>query len=131
MTNHTSVYTENDLVDAKAAIKIMAERAQKAQAKFSEGSSQHTLQVNRIHALQVALQMIDCRISNSNISEMAPEDIQRAKAPLQSLLSKSEKSCTKLVEGSWQYKMLSRNIVALSIAVSAVCRNAEVAIYET
>ena len=118
MEKRMSVYTEIDLVDAKAAIVSMIERAQKAQAKFNEGSSQHTLQTNRIHALQVALKLFDCRLSNCCDSELTSDDMSRAKTPLLSLLSKSEKSSSRLAEESWQYRMLSRNIEALRIAVN-------------
>jgi hypothetical protein len=48
---------------------------------------------------------------------MSPE-LEQARAPLASLLSKSEKAQQKLTPGSWQHSMLAANIAALRLAMS-------------
>jgi len=50
------------------------------------------------------------------MDDFTPEDVRAALVPLTSLLSKSEKSQTKLAPGTWQHTMLADNIAALRIA---------------
>jgi len=97
--------------NALHAIADMTARAQKAQAKFAVGSSQHTLQVNRIHALRVAEALVA-----QKPDAYTDADLERARAPLASLISKSEKAQGKLKEDSWQHRMLQNNLAALTLA---------------
>ena len=48
------------------------------------------------------------------------EEIGEARAPIASLLSKSEKAQQKLTPGTWQHTMLGGNIRALQIALPLV-----------
>jgi len=45
-----------------------------------------------------------------------PDDLQEARRPLASLISKSEKAQQKLVPGTWQHTMLRDNLKALHTA---------------
>ena len=74
--------------------------------RFPEGTSQHTLQVNRLNALKVALAISQ----NKSVSK---EDLMRAVAPLASLISKSEKALTKMKSDSWQAQRMIRNVSVL------------------
>jgi hypothetical protein len=74
--------------------------------RFAEGTSQHTLQVNRLNALKVALTISQ----NESVSK---EDLTRAVAPLASLISKSEKALMKLKTDSWQAQRMMRNLSVL------------------
>ena len=47
-------FTRDDLQEAIRALDAMMSRTEKALAKFARGSSQHTLQRNRLDALQTA-----------------------------------------------------------------------------
>lgn len=87
-------------------------RSKAAQAKFAPGTAQYTLQVNRLHALEVAKTLIE-KDGGTFVSDLSREELERAQAPLASLISKSEKSLTKLKDGSWQQKMLIDNLEAL------------------
>jgi hypothetical protein len=49
---------QKDLPEATRSLDSMINRAEKALAKFLPGTSQHTLQRNRIKALRVALSLI-------------------------------------------------------------------------
>lgn len=102
-------YTDKE--NALRAIADMIARAETAQAKFVVGTSQHSLQVNRIHALRVAAALVA-----QDVDAYTDADFERAKAPLVSLISKSEKAQGKLKEDSWQYQMLQNNLTALTHA---------------
>jgi hypothetical protein len=45
------------------------------------------------------------------------EDLEKALAPIDSLISKSEKAQRKLAQGTWQHTMLVKNLKALHIAL--------------
>lgn len=52
-------FTREDLQEALKALASMISRSEKAQLKFSPGSSQHTLQQNRLRALHIASEWIE------------------------------------------------------------------------
>lgn len=108
-------FTNPDKEKALNAIADMIERSMKARAKFAVGTPQYSLQENRIHALRVSAALILQSLSASEL-DYEYEDLKRAKAPISSLLQKSEKAQSKLAENSWQHKMLIRNLNALYIA---------------
>lgn len=47
-----------------------------------------------------------------------PDELQAARRPLASLLSKSEKAQQKLASGTWQHAMLCDNVSALRVALA-------------
>jgi hypothetical protein len=53
-TNDAGNFTPDDLQEALRAFASMQRRADKAQRQFSPGTSQHTLQRNRLRALCIA-----------------------------------------------------------------------------
>jgi hypothetical protein len=53
-TGDTDSFTRDDLQEALRAFTSMISKTEKAQAKFSPGASQHTLQRNRLKALRTA-----------------------------------------------------------------------------
>lgn len=96
-----------------AALADMLRRSRDAREKFAVGTAQHTLQLNRIHGLEVLSRLIEAELTGE---ALVPERqaLERAKAPVASLLSKSRKAQEKLKPNSWQYAMLVRNIDALA-----------------
>lgn len=104
-----------DIENALRTIADIIERAEKAQSKFAAGTSQHSLQENRIHALRVA-QALVLQLSGDVQLGFTCADLERAKSPLASLISKLEKAQTKLKEDCWQHKMLRDNLAALHLA---------------
>jgi hypothetical protein len=52
-------YDQNTLTESSAALKDALRRAEEAIVKFTEGTSQHTLQSRRIAALKIALDLIE------------------------------------------------------------------------
>jgi len=57
-TTDTDHFTRDDLQEALRAFASMISKTEKAQAKFSPGTSQHTLQRNRLKALCIAKALI-------------------------------------------------------------------------
>jgi hypothetical protein len=53
-TDNTNRFTRDDLQETLRAFTSMISKTDKAQAKFAPGTSQHTLQRNRLKALQTA-----------------------------------------------------------------------------
>jgi hypothetical protein len=53
-TDDTARFTQDDLQEALRAFASMISKTDKAQAKFTPGTSQHTLQANRLKALRIA-----------------------------------------------------------------------------
>ncbi len=110
--------TKNDREGALLAIASMIHRAEKAKEKFAQGTSQYTLQTNRINALKIASSLIANELLASHAANDAgtKEALEKALAPIASLISKSEKAQEKLAQGTWQHTMLSSNLKALYIA---------------
>jgi len=110
-------FTKKDMEEALRAIASMIGRAEKAKEKFTQGTSQYTLQKNRLEALNIASLLISKELADSNaMNHYTKEDLEKALAPISSLISKSEKAQKKLEKGTWQHTMLSNNLKALYIA---------------
>ena len=97
------------------ALDDMIVRTERSWAKFKEGTSHYTLQKNRLNALKIAKAILE-----DDVDAISKEQLQKAIAPIDSLLKKSEKAITKLSEDSWQYKMLARNIAALQLVAPMI-----------
>ena len=111
------MHTKSEMDDAINVIASIIDQAVKAQCKFAEGTSQYTLQKNRIAALHIASSLIAQESAGNCIANIySKKDLEKAVAPLASLISKSEKAQQKLNEDTWQYKMLENNLKALYIA---------------
>lgn len=108
---------KKDMEEALQAISSMISKTEKSKQKFTQGTSQHTLQKNRLKALNIASWLILKEISESNVMDCYTKaDLEKAIAPIASLISKSEKAQKKLAEGIWQHTMLNNNLKALYIA---------------
>lgn len=100
--------TKEEMVQAIAE---MIRRSEKAQQKFTLGTSQHTLLKNRMNALKIAMTLLAS--DNLKAEDYSKENLERAEAPLASLISKNEKTQQKLKHGTWQYTMIEKNLQAL------------------
>lgn len=113
-------FTEKDMKEALRSITSMISRTEKAKEKFAQGTSQHTLQKNRLKALHIALSLTSkglAEAESNTVDCYSEEDLKNALAPITSLISKSEKARAKLVQGTWQHTMLGNNLKALHIAL--------------
>jgi len=78
-------FTKKDMGEALSAIASMIGRSEKAQEKFAQGTSQHTLQKNRIKALYIASSFIKKELAEHDITdEYTKEDLEKALAPIAS-----------------------------------------------
>jgi hypothetical protein len=64
-TSDTDDFTQDDLQEAIRAFALMMSKSKKAKAKFSPGTSQHTLQQNRLKALRIAEALIKLELDKS------------------------------------------------------------------
>ncbi len=109
-------FTKKDMGEALLAIASMISRTEKAKEKFAQGISQHTLQKNRLKALNIASSLVSKELAKGDAMDYSKEELKQALAPLASLMSKSEKAQKKLAQGTWQHTMLGNNLKALNIA---------------
>lgn len=61
-TDNMDSVTRDDLQNALSAVASMISKSEKAQAKFSPGTSQYTLQQNRLRALRIAKAQIQAEL---------------------------------------------------------------------
>ena len=64
-TGNTNSFKRNDLQEALRAFASMISRTEKASIKFTPGTSQHTLQRNRLKALQIAEALIQMELDKA------------------------------------------------------------------
>jgi hypothetical protein len=62
------IFIRVDLQEALRAFALMISRTEKAQAKFSSGTSQHTLLRNRLKALRIAEALITVDLDKLDVS---------------------------------------------------------------
>lgn len=98
------------------AVEEMLVRSRDTRGKFAPGTAQHTLQKNRAAALEVA-RMLLAAAAEGLPTLVVGERVEKAKAPLLSLQSKSAKAREKCKAGSWQRWMLERNLDALALVL--------------
>lgn len=108
---------QGDLVEARKAVSSMISRTETSKVKFKQGTSQHTLQKNRLKALTIALDLINAELGQGDVTSYTQDDLQRAVAPIESLISKSEKAQKKVSPGTWQHAMLDSNLKALHLVL--------------
>ncbi len=116
--NELNNVSKIEMENACQAITSMIDRSEKSREKFSVGTSQYTLQKNRINALKIAYSLIISELEgNVKSITFKKDELEKAVAPIKSLISKSEKAIGKLSQDTWQYKMLDQNIKALYITL--------------
>jgi len=109
---------KKDMREALKAIDSMIGSGEKPREKFSPGTSQHSLQANRIKALRIASFLIERELEQSGERlEFTKEDLEKALAPINSLIRKSEKAQKNLAPDAWQYNMLDGNLRFLPLLV--------------
>ena len=110
-------FDRQTLEEAVETIRSLIRKVETTKDKFAEGTSHRTLQQNRLRALEVAVALLEMELTSGGPHAAAsPDNLRKAKAPLASLISKSEKASEKVGEGTWQRGMLDRSLKALAIA---------------
>ncbi|HEX3038055.1 MAG TPA: hypothetical protein VHO94_03575 [Oscillospiraceae bacterium] len=97
-------------------------KCEKAQLKFSEGTSQHSLLKNRIKALYIskALLMGDTTINYTS------KELREALPPVVSIINKTTKAQSKYEKGTSQFNRLEPIIQAMLISKAFIEREINV-----
>ncbi|WP_238861602.1 hypothetical protein [Clostridium sp. YIM B02569] len=110
-------YTRKELVDALKVVSSTINNCEKAQLKFAEGTSQHTLLKNRLKALYVSKALI---IGEDTMDIYTKEELIEALTPVSSIISKCEKAKLKFEEGTSHHTRLKNIINAMYISKSLI-----------
>lgn len=110
-------FTEKDLEEALKIISSTIIKCEKAQIKFVEGSSQHTLLKNRIKAMYISKSLLTDEVI---IDKYTKEELTEALRPVSSIISKCEKAQIKFAEGSSHYNRFNKIIRAMYVSESLI-----------
>lgn len=110
-------YTRKELVDALKVVSSTINNCEKAQLKFIEGTSQHTLLKNRLKALYLSKALI---IGEDTMDKYTKEELIEALTPVSSIISKCEKAKLKFEEGISHHTRLKNIINAMYISKSLI-----------
>lgn len=92
-------------------------RCEKAQPKFAEGTSQHTLLKNRIKALCISKSLLT---DETGTDRYTKEELVEALRPVSSIISKCEKAQQKFEEGSAHHTRFRNMIKAMCVSKSLI-----------
>ncbi|MGO0904850.1 hypothetical protein ACTPC6_03665 [Clostridioides difficile] len=105
------------MVETLRVVSSVISRCEKAQLKFMEGTSQHSLLKNRIKAMYISKSLI----TNENIiDKYTKEELIEALRPVSSSINKCEKAQSKFAEGTTNYKRFRNIIKAMYISKSLI-----------
>jgi hypothetical protein len=110
-------YTQTELNEALQIVASAIGRCEKAQPKFAEGTSQHTLLKNRIKALYISKSLI---AGENIINRYTKDELTEALRPVSSIISKCEKAQLKFAEGTSHYARFNKMIKAMHISKSLI-----------
>lgn len=110
-------YTKEELLKALTVVSSTICKCEKAQLKFAEGTSQHTLLKNRIKAMHISKLII---IDEDVTDKYSKEELTEALPPVSSIISKCEKAQLKFVEGTPHHTRLNNIIKAMNISKSLI-----------
>ena len=105
-------FGKEDIEKAISVISTTIANCEKAQMKFSEGTSQHSLLRNRIKALNISKSLL----SESATIRYTNKDLREALPPIVSIISKTTKAQSKYDKGSAQFNRFEPLIQAMLIS---------------
>lgn len=103
--------TKEEVNQALQVIISIIQRCEKAQMKFKEGSSQHSLLKNRLYAMYIAKDLLE-----QNHIHYSKEALTSALRPIRSIIHKCETAQMKHEEGNASYKRLQSMLKAMYIS---------------
>jgi len=112
-----NTYTHDELQNALKIISSTISNCEKLHPKFPEGTSQHSLLVNRIKALNISKSLIE---NDSSIQTYTRAELENALPPVISIIHKTEKAQSKYDKENTQFKRLSPLIEAMYIAKTLI-----------
>lgn len=108
-----NAYIKEELEDALQIVSSVIRRCEKAQTKFVEGTSQHSLLQNRIKALYISKTLLT---NENEMDKYTKAELTEAIRPISSIISKCEKAQNKLTVGSFHYNRFKNMIKAMIIS---------------
>lgn len=111
MSLEITSYSIEAIVEAHKQITSIIIRCEKAQLKFSEGTSQHTLLKNRLQAMYIADSLL---VSEHLVYNK--EELEKALEPIASIIRKCSKAQLKFEAGTTHYIRFQRLIDVMQIA---------------
>ncbi len=106
-------YTNEELEEALRIVSSIINRCEKAQLKFAQGTSQHTLLFNRIKAMHISKLLL----TNENIMDKyTKEELKAALPPVSSIINKCEKAQLKFAESTSHHTRFNKMIKAMYIS---------------
>ena len=110
-------YIREELEEALQIVSSVISRCEKAQPKFVEGTSQHSLLKNRIKAMYISKSLI----TDENVMDKyTKEELIEALRPVSSIISKCEKAQLKFEESTSHHTRLKSIIKAMYISKSLI-----------
>jgi molybdopterin-binding protein len=110
-------YTREELIEAQRVVCSTISNCEKAQLKFSEGTSHYTLLKNRIKAMYISKSLIT---DEDIMNKYTKEELIEALRPVSSIISKCEKAKLKFVEGTSHHTRFKNIIKAMYISKSLI-----------
>lgn len=91
--------------------------------KFQLGTSQHTLLINRINALNISKCLIEKELSQTSLTlQYSRKELEDALRPIESIIHKCKKAQSKYELSSNQYKRYSPLIESMEISKTLIER---------
>ncbi len=110
-------YTREELEKALQIVSSAISRCEKAQPKFVEGTSHHTLLKNRIKAMYISKSLI----TDENVMDKyTTEELMEALRPVSSIISKCAKAQLKFAEGTSNHTRFKSMIIAMYISKTLI-----------
>ena len=109
-------YTQAELDMAARTLQNAADRCEKIQPKFQEGTAQYSLLRNRLRALYTAQKLL----SGGQTADIPAAELRAALLPIRSIHHKTETAQRKYPVGTANYKRLSHTVQAAEIAINVL-----------
>lgn len=114
-------HTKEELTSTLRVIVSTISNCEKMQLKFAEGSSQHTLLINRLKALYISRALI---AEEHDVERYSKEELIDALKPITSIISKCETGQRKHELESAIYKRFQKIIDAMNISKALILNEA-------
>lgn len=115
--------TINAYTQSKNEIENIIIKCEKILPKFQLGTSQHTLLINRINALNISKYLIEKELSQTSLTlQYSRKELEDALRPIESIIHKCKKAQSKYELSSNQYKRYSPLIESMEISKTLIER---------
>jgi hypothetical protein len=119
----TENFTRDDIREALPPIASLISKSEKARAKLTSGTWQHTMLSENLKALRVASALMDEEIGDTD--DCAPDDLREAIAAFKSMINRTENAKMKFKEATSQYSLQRNRLRALRIAEALIMKELE------